>query len=74
MSVAEDEDDDIVLRTAVKSPKPRRRRFIAMILAMLLQYAIVATLISLPFAGLLHYLVAPQLIATFRTIAAGLSH
>jgi hypothetical protein len=69
------EDEDVLLLTAEKPPKARPRRFRAIFLAAFTaQYTIIATCVSLSVAGILHYLVAPQIVARFEAIAAALKH
>lgn len=62
------EDDDALLAGA--KPKARRRGLRAILLALLAQYVIVAGLVGLTVAVTLHYLVTPQIVATFETLEA----
>ncbi|SDO40984.1 hypothetical protein [Afipia sp. GAS231] len=69
------EDEDVLLLTAAKPPKARPRRLRAIFLAVATaQYTIVAICVSLSVAGILRYLVAPQIVARFEAIAAALKH
>jgi hypothetical protein len=73
MSIADDQDS--VVATVATGPKPRRRRLLAMILAIATaQYTIVTILVGASVAGALRYLVTPQIIAQFDAIAAALKH
>jgi hypothetical protein len=70
MSIADDQDSLVAT-----GPKPRRRRLLAMILAIATaQYTIVTILAGASVAGALRYLVTPQIIAQFEAIAAALKH
>ena len=71
MSTAEDEHTFI--RTAPRVPKPRPRRLRAVLALFLLQYTMVAIVVSLTVAGTLRYLVTPQIVARFELIAAALT-
>jgi hypothetical protein len=74
MSIAEDHDP--VIATIPNAPKPRRRRrLLAIILAIATaQYTIVAAVVGTAVAGVMHYLVTPQVVAQFEAIAAALRH
>ncbi|MGA7072259.1 hypothetical protein [Bradyrhizobium sp.] len=73
MSIADDHDS--VITTVAITPKPRRRRLLAMLLAIATaQYTIVAFIVGVSVAGALRYLVAPQIVARFEAIAAALKH
>lgn len=63
------EDDDALLADA-KPPKARPRGLRAILLALLVQYVIVAGLVGVTVAVTLHYLVTPQIVATFETLEA----
>ena len=67
MSTVEDED---ALLAAVKPPKVRRRVLRAILLALMTQYVIIATVVGLSVAATLHYLVTPQIVAKFEAIEA----
>ncbi|MGA8900867.1 hypothetical protein [Bradyrhizobium sp.] len=73
MSIAEDHGP---ISTAVAiTPKPRRRRLLAMLLSIATaQYTIVAFIVGASVAGALRYLVTPQIVARFEAIAAALKH
>jgi hypothetical protein len=67
------EGDDALLLAAVKAPKVRRRRLRTILLAVLTtQYAIVAMIVGLSVAGILRYVVTPQIVAKFEAIEAAL--
>jgi hypothetical protein len=66
MSTVEDED---ALLAGARPPKTRRR-LRAILLALLTQYLIIATLVGLTVAVTLHYLVTPKIVATFETLEA----
>ena len=63
-------EDDDAPRAGAKPPKARRRGLRAILLALLAQYVIVAGLVGLTVAATLHYLVTPQIVATFETLEA----
>lgn len=69
MSTVEGED---TLLAAAKPPKVRRRRLRAILLALVTQYAIIATIVGLSLAAMLRYLVTPQIVAKFEAIEAAL--
>lgn len=53
------------------APKTRRRRFRAALIAVFTaQYTLVALIVGLTVAGVLHYLVTPQIVAKFEAIEA----
>jgi cell division septal protein FtsQ len=64
-------EDDLVL-AAAKPPKVRRRRLRSIVLALTVQYTIVAILVGLSLAVILRYVVTPQIIARFEAIEAAL--
>ena len=66
------ESEDALLLAAAKPPKVRRRRLRSILLALMTQYAIIATIVGLSVAGILHYLVTPQIVAKFEAIEAAL--
>ena len=67
------EGEDAAILAAAAPPKVRRRRMRAILLAVLTaQYTIVAILVSLSVAGILRYLVTPQIVEKFEAIAAAL--
>ena len=64
-----------IAAAAPSVPKPRRRRLFAIVLAIATaQYTIVAAVVGSAVAGVLHYLVTPQVVARFEAIAAALKH
>ena len=68
MSTAEGEDAAIL--AVARPPKVRRRRLRAILLAMMTQYVIIATIVGLSVAATLHYLVTPHVVAQFEAIEA----
>lgn len=67
MSSAESEDAPL----AVAAPQRVRRRLLRRILlALVTQYVIVATVVGLSVAATLHYLVTPKVVAQFEAIEA----
>jgi hypothetical protein len=67
------DSDEAHLLAAAKPPKARRRRLLSIVLATLTtQYVIVAIVVSLTVAGILHYRVIPQIVAKFESIEAAL--
>jgi hypothetical protein len=69
MSSVEGED---ALLAAAKPPKVRRRGLRAILLALITQYVIIATVVGLSLAAMLRYLVTPQIVARFEAIEAAL--
>jgi len=63
-------EDDNALPADARPPKARRRGLRAILLALLAQYVIIASLVGLTVAIMLHYLVTPQIVATFETLEA----
>lgn len=60
---------------AVERSRRTWRRVLRMVLlAAFSQYVIISLAVGLPIAAVLHYEVAPQFIATFRTITTALNH
>ena len=66
------EGEDALVLAAAKSPKARRRRLRSIVLALTAQYTIVAVIVGLSLAGILRYVVTPQLVAKFEVIEAAL--
>jgi len=67
------EDEDALSLAAASAPKTRRRPLRAILLAVFTaQYTIVAIAVCVTVAGTLHYLVTPQIVARFESIAAAL--
>ena len=60
------------LLSAAKPPKVRRRRLRSILLALMAQYTIVAMIVGLSVAGILRYVVTPQIVAKFEAIDAAL--
>ncbi|HEV2405810.1 MAG TPA: hypothetical protein VGR88_10165 [Ktedonobacterales bacterium] len=60
---------------AVETSRRTGRRVLRVVLlAVFSQYVIISLAVGLPIAAVLHYEVAPQLIATFQTITTALNH
>ena len=70
MSAAEDEDAAIL--AVGYAPKTRRRRLRSILLALMAQYTLVSIGIGLTVAGILRYVVTPQIVAKFEAIEAAL--
>ena len=66
------EGEDALLLSAAKPPKVRRRRLRWIVLALMAQYTIVTLIVGLSVAGILRYVVTPQIIARFEAIEAAL--
>jgi hypothetical protein len=66
------EGEDARLLAAAKLPKVRRRRLRSIVLALTAQYTIVAGVVGLSVAGILRYVVTPQIVARFEAIEAAL--
>jgi hypothetical protein len=69
MSAVEGEDTILAVASA---PKPRRRRLRSILLALMAQYTIVTMIVGLTVAGILRYVVTPQIVAKFEAIEAAL--
>ena len=67
------EGEDALLLAGAQPPKVRRRRLRAILLALMTQYTIIAAVVGLSVAGILRYLVTPQIVATFEAIEAALN-
>jgi hypothetical protein len=65
------EGEDALLLAAAKPPKVRRR-LRSILLALMAQYAIIAMIVGLSVAGILRYVVTPQIVAKFEAIEAAL--
>ena len=72
MSAAEGEDAAIL--AVAGAPKTRRRRLRSILLALMAQYTIVTMIVGLTVAGILRYVVTPQIVARFEAIEAALKH
>ena len=70
MSAVEGEGAAILV--VASAPKVRRRRLRSILLALMAQYTIVAMLVGLTVAGILRYVVTPQIVAKFEAIEAAL--
>jgi hypothetical protein len=70
MSTAEGEDAAIL--AVASAPKVRRRRLRSILLALMAQYTIVTMIVGLSLAGILRYVVTPQIVAKFEAIEAAL--
>ena len=66
------EDEDAFIRVAASVPKARPRRLRAILAVLTAQYTMVAIVAILAVAGVLRYLVTPQIAAKFELIAAAL--
>jgi hypothetical protein len=66
------EGEDALLLVAASAPKVRRRRLRSILLALMAQYTIVTAIVGLSVAGILHYVVTPQIVARFEAIEAAL--
>ena len=67
------ESDDTRILAVASAPKTRRRRFRAALFAVFTaQYTLVAMAVGLTVAGVLRYLVTPQIVAKFEAIEAAL--
>jgi hypothetical protein len=70
MSTVDGEDAGIL--TVAGAPKGRRRRLRSILLALMAQYTIVTMIVGLSVAGILRYVVTPQIVAKFEAIEAAL--
>jgi hypothetical protein len=68
------EGEDALLLAAAKPPKIRRRWLRSILLALATQYTIIAMIVGLSVAGILRYVVTPQIVAKFEAIEAALKH
>jgi hypothetical protein len=66
------EGEDALLLAAAEPPKVRRRRLRSILLALTTQYTIVAMVVGVSVAGILRYVVTPQIVARFEAIEAAL--
>jgi hypothetical protein len=66
------EGEDALLLAVAKPLKTRRRWLRSIVLALLAQYTIIAMLVGLSVAGILRYVVTPQIVAKFEAIEAAL--
>jgi hypothetical protein len=70
MSTVEGEAAGIL--TVASAPKIRRRRLRSILLALMAQYTIITMIVGLSVAGILRYVVTPQIVAKFEAIEAAL--
>jgi hypothetical protein len=70
MSTVEGEDAGIL--AVASASKVRRRRLRSILLALMAQYTIVTMIVGLSVAGILRYVVTPQIVAKFEAIEAAL--
>jgi hypothetical protein len=66
------EGEDAAILAVAGTPKPRRRRLRSIVLALMAQYTIVTMIVGLSVAGILRYVVTPQIVAKFEAIEAAL--
>ena len=64
------EDEGAAILAVASAPKVRRRRLRSILLALIAQYTIVAMVVGLSIAGILRYVVTPQIVAKFEAIEA----
>ena len=66
------EGEDAAILAVASAPKVRRRWLRSILLALMTQYTIVAMIVGLSVAGILRYVVTPQIVAKFEVIEAAL--
>jgi hypothetical protein len=66
------EGEDAAILAVASAPTTRRRRLRSILLALMAQYTIVAMIVGLSVAGILRYVVTPQIVAKFEAIEAAL--
>lgn len=66
------EDEGAAILAVASAPKVRRRRLRSILLALMAQYTIVTMIVGLSVAGILRYVVTPQIVAKFEAIDAAL--
>jgi hypothetical protein len=71
LDVSATESEDTLL-AAARPPKKPRRPLRRILLALATQYVIIATIVGMSVAAMLHYLVTPQVVAQFEAIEAAL--
>jgi hypothetical protein len=64
------EGESAAILAVASAPKVRRRRLRSILLALMAQYTIVAMIVGLTVAGILRYVVTPQVVARFEAIEA----
>jgi hypothetical protein len=67
MSTAE---SDSAFLAVARSPKTRRRPLRRILLTLVTQYVIIASMVGMTVAVTLHYVVTPQVVAQFEAIEA----
>jgi hypothetical protein len=65
------EGEDAAILAVASAPKVRRRRR-SILLVLMAQYTIVTMIVGLSVAGILRYVVTPQIVAKFEAIEAAL--
>jgi len=65
------EGENALLPAAAKPPKVRRRRLRSILLALMAQYTIVTMIVGLSVAGILRYVVTPQIVAKVESLNPG---
>ena len=66
------EGEGAAILAVASAPKVRRRRLRSILLALMTQYTIVTMIVGLSVAGILRYVVTPQVVAKFEAIEAAL--
>ena len=66
------EDEGAAILAVASAPKVRRRRLRSILLALMAQYTLVSIGVGLTIAGILRYVVTPQIVAKFEAIEAAL--
>jgi hypothetical protein len=66
------EGEGAAILAVASAPKVRRRRLRSILLALMAQYTIVSMIVGLSVAGILRYVVTPQIVAKFEAIEAAL--
>lgn len=66
------EGEEAAILAVASAPKVRRRRLRSILLALMAQYTIVSMIVGLSVAGILRYVVTPQIVAKFEAIEAAL--
>ena len=65
------ESEDAAILAVASAPKVRRRRR-SILLVLMAQYTIVTMIVGLSVAGILRYVVTPQIVAKFEAIEVAL--
>ena len=66
------EGEDAAILDVASAPKVRRRRLRSILLVLMAQYTIVTMIVGLSVAGILRYVVTPQIVAKYEAIEAAL--